>query len=91
MRSPSPGVERRSGGDLAWQPRHAITKASSADAAGSDTAPMSTARLYTKADGPSVFAHTLCPNTWRNGKKIGDEPPATLSGAGLVRQARSGS
>jgi uncharacterized protein GlcG (DUF336 family) len=33
--------------------------------------------VYTKADGPSVFAHPLCANTWRNGIKIGDEPPAT--------------
>ncbi len=32
---------------------------------------------YTKADGPSVFAHPLCKNTWRNCKKIGDEPPAS--------------
>lgn len=29
--------------------------------------------VYTKADGPSVYAHPLCPNTWRNGKQIGDE------------------
>lgn len=33
--------------------------------------------VYTKADGPSVFAHPLCPNTWRNGQKIGEEAPAT--------------
>lgn len=32
--------------------------------------------VFTKADGPSVFAHPLCTNTWRNGTKIGDEPPA---------------
>ena len=32
---------------------------------------------FTKQDGPSVFAHPLCKNTWRNGKKIGDEPPAS--------------
>jgi len=31
---------------------------------------------FTKTDGPSVFAHPLCKNTWRNGKKIGDEDPA---------------
>jgi len=31
---------------------------------------------YTSADGPSLFAHPLCKNTWRNGTKIGDEPPA---------------
>jgi uncharacterized protein GlcG (DUF336 family) len=28
---------------------------------------------YSAADGASVFSHPLCPNTWRNGKKIGDE------------------
>ena len=33
--------------------------------------------VYTKADGPSPFAHPLCKNTWRNGKKIGEEPAAT--------------
>lgn len=30
--------------------------------------------LYSKVDGPSVFDHPLCANTWRNGKKLGDEP-----------------
>jgi hypothetical protein len=28
-------------------------------------------------DGASVFAHPLCPNTWRNNVKIGDEKPAS--------------
>jgi uncharacterized protein GlcG (DUF336 family) len=32
---------------------------------------------YTSADGASPFAHPLCPNTFRDGKKIGDEPPAS--------------
>ena len=32
--------------------------------------------VYTKADGPSEFAHPLCDNTWRNGMKIGDEQKA---------------
>lgn len=38
---------------------------------------------YIEADGPNIWAHPLCPNTWRNGKKIGDEasplklPPAS--------------
>ena len=31
---------------------------------------------YSGVDGPSVFAHPLCPNTWRNGKKLGDETTA---------------
>ena len=31
---------------------------------------------YSAPDGPSVFTHPLCVNTWRNGQKIGDEPPA---------------
>lgn len=31
---------------------------------------------YSLADGASVFTHPLCPNTWRNGVKIGDEPAA---------------
>lgn len=29
--------------------------------------------LYTGVDPPSVYAHSLCPNTWRNGKKVGEE------------------
>jgi len=33
--------------------------------------------VYTAADGPSPFAHPLCMNTWRNGKKLGDEAKAT--------------
>jgi len=33
--------------------------------------------VFTGTDGPSPFAHPLCANTWRNGKKIGDEANAT--------------
>ena len=32
--------------------------------------------VYTATDGPSPFAHPLCPNTFRDGTKIGDESPA---------------
>jgi uncharacterized protein GlcG (DUF336 family) len=32
--------------------------------------------VFSSADGPSPFAHPLCNNTWRNGKKLGDEPAA---------------
>jgi uncharacterized protein GlcG (DUF336 family) len=32
---------------------------------------------YSKVDGPSVFTHPLCPNTWRNGQKVGDEAKAS--------------
>lgn len=31
---------------------------------------------YSSADGPSVFTHPLCINTWRNGIFIGEEPAA---------------
>ena len=31
--------------------------------------------VYTAADGPSVFAHPLCPNTFRDSRKIGEESP----------------
>jgi len=31
--------------------------------------------VYPSVDGPSVYAHPLCANTWRNGKHLGDEPP----------------
>jgi len=33
--------------------------------------------VYTSVDGASPFAHPLCANTWRNGKKLGDEAKAT--------------
>jgi uncharacterized protein GlcG (DUF336 family) len=32
--------------------------------------------IYSAADGPSPFAHPLCANTWRNGKKLGEEATA---------------
>jgi uncharacterized protein GlcG (DUF336 family) len=31
---------------------------------------------YSSVDGPSAFTHPLCANTWRNGKKLGDEAKA---------------
>src|SRR3954468_23995823 len=31
---------------------------------------------YAKTDGASIYAHPLCPNTYRNGQKIGEESPA---------------
>ena len=33
--------------------------------------------IYSGPDAPSVFAHPVCPNTHRNGIKIGNEFPAT--------------
>jgi len=32
--------------------------------------------VYSAVDGPSPFAHPMCPNTFRDGKKVGDEAPA---------------
>jgi uncharacterized protein GlcG (DUF336 family) len=32
---------------------------------------------YSAPDGPSVFTHPLCVNTWRNGVFVGNEAPAT--------------
>jgi uncharacterized protein GlcG (DUF336 family) len=32
---------------------------------------------YSAPDGPSVFTHPMCVNTWRNGTFLGEEPPAT--------------
>ncbi len=31
---------------------------------------------YSSIDGASVFTHPLCPNTYRNGVFVGNEPPA---------------
>jgi uncharacterized protein GlcG (DUF336 family) len=33
--------------------------------------------VYVAADGASEFAHPMCDNTWRNGKKLGTETKAT--------------
>jgi uncharacterized protein GlcG (DUF336 family) len=33
--------------------------------------------VFTSVDGASPFAHPLCPNTFRDGKKVGDEPAAS--------------
>jgi hypothetical protein len=33
--------------------------------------------MFSKVDGASVYTHPLCVNTWRNGKKIGDEPASS--------------
>jgi len=33
--------------------------------------------VYSPPDPPSVFAHPVCLNTWRNGTFIGNEAPAT--------------
>jgi uncharacterized protein GlcG (DUF336 family) len=35
--------------------------------------PLADDAIYSKVDPPSIYAHPLCPNTWRNGKKLGDE------------------
>jgi len=32
---------------------------------------------FAKVDRPSIYTHPLCPNTWRNGTRIGDEQPAS--------------
>jgi uncharacterized protein GlcG (DUF336 family) len=29
--------------------------------------------VYRNIDAPSIYAHPLCPNTWRSGRKLGDE------------------
>jgi uncharacterized protein GlcG (DUF336 family) len=29
--------------------------------------------ICNNVDPPSIYAHPLCPNTWRNGKKVGEE------------------
>lgn len=37
--------------------------------------------VYPSHDSASVYAHPLCVNTWRNGIKIGEAPPADSYGA----------
>jgi uncharacterized protein GlcG (DUF336 family) len=33
--------------------------------------------VYASVDGPSPFVHPLCPNTFRDGRKVGDEAPGS--------------
>lgn len=33
--------------------------------------------MYSSLGGASIFAHPLCPNTWLNGRRVGDEPRAS--------------
>lgn len=33
--------------------------------------------VFTSVDGPSPFAHPLCANTFRDGRRVGDEPGAS--------------
>lgn len=33
--------------------------------------------MYAATDGPSIYTHPLCPNTYKNGQKVGEEPPAS--------------
>lgn len=37
--------------------------------------------IYSNVDGPSIYAHPLCYNTWRDGKFIGNPPPASYPAA----------
>jgi uncharacterized protein GlcG (DUF336 family) len=32
---------------------------------------------YARTDGPSIYSHPVCMNTYRNGQKIGDESPGS--------------
>jgi len=36
--------------------------------------------VFAGVDPPSIYAHPVCPNTWRNGKPIGEEGPALAAG-----------
>jgi uncharacterized protein GlcG (DUF336 family) len=42
--------------------------------------------VYAGVDPPSIYAHPVCPNTWRNGQHIGDEMPTLASGG--IAQAK---
>lgn len=50
-------------------------------AAGLDPAkgPSADDLIYSAADGPMIYAHPLCPNTYRDGRKVGDEPAGIRS------------
>jgi uncharacterized protein GlcG (DUF336 family) len=44
--------------------------------------------VYAGVDPPSIYAHPLCTNTWRNGALLGNEG-ATLDASGLARAVPS--
>jgi uncharacterized protein GlcG (DUF336 family) len=56
---------------------HEIAKRTRSSAGLAPTGLPSDDILYSSADGPSPFVHPLCANTFRDGKKIGDEAPAS--------------
>jgi hypothetical protein len=37
-----------------------------------------------------AYDHPLCPNTWRNGKSLGDEPPGSYQERGGPQQTAHG-
>lgn len=53
------------------------------------TGPLADDIVYAGVDPPSIYAHPLCPNTWRNGEHIGDEG-TELAGNGIARPSRPG-
>jgi uncharacterized protein GlcG (DUF336 family) len=34
---------------------------------------------FSTVDGPTLFSHPLCRNTWRNGLKVGEEPSSNMA------------
>lgn len=45
--------------------------------------------VFASIDGPSIYAHPLCPNTWRNGRHLGDEAPEPGGAASRPQPAAS--
>lgn len=60
-------------GDTACADHEIAKRVRSAAKLDPPSGPLADDIIYSKLDPPSVYAHPLCPNTWRNGKKLGDE------------------
>jgi uncharacterized protein GlcG (DUF336 family) len=60
-------------GDTACADHEIAKRIRSAAKLDPSSGPLADDILFKDVDPPSVYAHPLCPNTWRNGKKVGEE------------------
>lgn len=60
-------------GDTACADHEIAKRIRSAGKLDPPSGPLADDILYDKLDPQSVYAHPLCPNTWRNGKQLGEE------------------
>jgi len=60
-------------GDTACADHEIAKRVRSAAKLDPPSGPLADDIIYKSVDPPSIYAHPLCPNTWRNGTKVGEE------------------